>query len=79
MTTEADFLRLVDAVAEATGLTDTTLSSRIFNDGKKIAAMRGGATITVRRMSDAVDYVCKHWPEQSLAALYPRRNPRRPL
>lgn len=73
MITEAELLRIVDAVAASTGLSDTTLSSRIFDDSKRIAAIRGGSTITVRRMSDAVEYLCKNWPEQFHASLYARR------
>jgi hypothetical protein len=71
---EADFLRLVDAMSSSTGLSEATLSSRIFNDGKRIAAIRGGATITVRRMSDAVEYLCKNWPEQFHASVFARRD-----
>lgn len=74
MITEAELLRIIDAVTASTGIPDKTLSSRIFNDGKRIAAIRGGATITVRRMSDAVAYLCTHWPEQFHASVFARRD-----
>lgn len=73
MITEAELIRIIDAVTASTGLSDTTLSSRIFNDSKRIAAIRGGATITVRRMADAVEYLCKNWPEQFHDSVYARR------
>jgi hypothetical protein len=63
MITETDFLRVIDALAEATGLEDTTISSRIFDDGKRITAIRNGGTITLRRVNDALRFLSANWPE----------------
>jgi hypothetical protein len=42
---------------------DKTVSSRVFEDSKKLSAMRGGADITVGRYNAAMVWFSEHWPE----------------
>jgi aminoglycoside phosphotransferase (APT) family kinase protein len=62
MTQIEALLALVGAYAEATGLSDATVSSRLFDDGKKVAALRAGKGITVTRLEAAVAWLRAHWP-----------------
>ncbi|MGD9544976.1 hypothetical protein [Methylocystis sp.] len=63
MITETDLLAVVDAYAGATGASDTTISSRVFADTKKLDAMRHGASITLRRANDAIKWFSDNWPD----------------
>lgn len=63
MITEADLLSVIDAFAAARGWKDATISSNVFNDGKKVAQLRAGGTITLSRLNDAFNYLDKNWPE----------------
>lgn len=56
-------LTLVDCYSAATGLPDSTVSYRLFDDTKKIANMRAGADITVGRFNHAVRWLSDNWPE----------------
>lgn len=52
-----------DAYKTASGIVDdTTVSYRVFGDSKKLAALRGGADITVRRFNQAMRWFDEHWP-----------------
>ena len=57
-------LAAIDAykIAAAVPL-DSTLSSRMFADGKKITGMREGRGITVGRLEMAFDWIVANWPE----------------
>lgn len=63
MFTESDILALSDAFAAATGLPETTISSRIFDDGKRLSAIRGGKGITLRRANEALRWFAANWPD----------------
>lgn len=65
MITETDLLAIVDAFAVATGTSDTTISSRVFSDSKKLDAMRRGASITLRRANEALKWFSDNWPESA--------------
>lgn len=41
----------------------STVSSRAFNDGKKLAALESGADITVSRLEQALRWFSEKWPE----------------
>lgn len=62
MITEADLLSVVDAYSAAKGWTDATTSTRVFNDGKKIAQLRDGGTITITRLNDTLQFLSSNWP-----------------
>ncbi|HTO29628.1 MAG TPA: hypothetical protein VL202_00390 [Pararhizobium sp.] len=57
-----DLLMLSDAFCSATGLAETTLSSKIFNDGKRIAAVRSGKDVGVRRLERGIIWLSENWP-----------------
>jgi len=40
----------------------STVSSRVFNDGKKLRALEGGADISVGRFEQAVRWFSLNWP-----------------
>lgn len=61
----AHLLALADAYEEAVGISDTTLSFRIFGDSKKLAALRGDADITTGRFNEALGWFAKHWPKDA--------------
>jgi hypothetical protein len=63
MITEAHLLAVIDAYAGATGASDTTISSRVFDDSKKLGALRRGASVTLRRANDALQWLSENWPE----------------
>ena len=43
----APLMAVIDAYEAATGLPDSTVSSRVFSDGRKVGHLRGGSTITM--------------------------------
>lgn len=55
-------LRLADLFSAASGLAETTISSRCFTDGKRLAAIRGGSDVGARRLARAVQWFSDHWP-----------------
>lgn len=60
-----NLLALADVYRQATGIEDRTISSRVFSDGKKLSALRGGADITVSRFNDALQWFSDNWPVQT--------------
>lgn len=59
-------LAIVDAYRAATGLEDKTVSSRVFDDSKKIAQMREGGDITVGRFNAALLWFSQNWPADAI-------------
>jgi hypothetical protein len=56
-------LAALDAYVAATGVADKTISYRVFNDSKKIGALRAGASITSGRLVEALQWLSDHWPD----------------
>ncbi|AMM86786.1 hypothetical protein FF124_14815 [Martelella lutilitoris] len=65
MDTMASFFSLVERFCEAERIAEATLSSRLFNDGKRIAALRSGRDIGVLRLARAVAWLSEHWPDRA--------------
>ena len=63
MNTVDAFLILVDTFSSSVKLAEATVSSRLFNDGKRISGIRGGSDIGVRRLQVAISWLSDHWPE----------------
>ncbi|MBB4952741.1 hypothetical protein H4S14_000783 [Agrobacterium vitis] len=63
MQTLTSLLTLVDAYCQASGLAEATVSSRLFNDGKRLGEVRRGADIGVQRVERAVRWLHEHWPD----------------
>lgn len=56
-------LYLADIYRRTLGLEDKTVSSRVFNDSKKLTALRVGSDLTVSRFHDAIHWFDDNWPE----------------
>lgn len=63
MMNPATILELARRYAEANMLPLATVSSRVFDDGKKLAAIEAGGDITVRRFVSAILWFSENWPE----------------
>ncbi len=63
MVTASDILRLAQIFAAATGVRLTTISSRIFDDSKKLSAIEGGADLTLTRAGAAMQWFSDNWPD----------------
>jgi hypothetical protein len=59
----AHLLAVIDAYRNATGVEDTTVSYRVFDDSKKIAALRSGSDLTTSRFNAALAWFASHWPD----------------
>lgn len=55
-------LRVARLYAELEGVPLSTVSSRVFNDGKKIRALEEGADINVGRLERALRWFSDNWP-----------------
>lgn len=55
-------LKVARRYAEVEGIPLTTVSSRALNDGKKLAALEGGADINVKRLERALIWFSTNWP-----------------
>lgn len=57
------FLKCVEIYCAYSGRAEATLSSRVFHDGKRIAAIREGSDVGLRRMAVAMRWLSENWPE----------------
>lgn len=58
----AELLLLARAYANAHSVSFTTISSRVFNDGKKLDAIAGGADLYSSRLNRAIQWFSDNWP-----------------
>ncbi|MDP8249599.1 hypothetical protein [Pseudochrobactrum saccharolyticum] len=65
MNTVDAFLSLIDEYCASVKLAEATVSSRLFNDGKRIASIRAGSDIGVRRLNAAIWWLSEHWPPET--------------
>lgn len=63
MVTASDILRLAEAFAAARGISVSAVSSRVFDDSKKLGAIRDGADLTLKRASAAIQWFSDNWPD----------------
>jgi hypothetical protein len=63
MTSVDGLLSLIDRYAEANRLSPATVSKKLFNDGKRIAAIRAGGDVGTRRLARAINWFAANWPE----------------
>lgn len=61
----APLMAVIDAYEAATGLPDSTVSSRVFDDGRKVGHLREGKTITVDRFAKAMRWFSSNWPAEA--------------
>lgn len=57
------FLRLTREYQRVTGFTDTTVSTHLFNDGKKLSSIKDGKDVSVRRLEGAIQTLSDRWPQ----------------
>jgi len=69
-------LKIVDVYRSAKRLTDASVGSYVFNDGKYIKRLRNGKEITVGRFNYALSWFSKNWPE---GVPWPEDIPRPPV
>ena len=63
MFTIETLLSACDAFRLAAGIErESTLSSRIFDDGKRLGRLREGREITIGGFNAAMTYLAAHWP-----------------
>lgn len=63
MTEIEHLLSVADAYKAALLIEDTTVSARVFDDSKKLAALREGADITLGRFNKALVWFSANWPD----------------
>ena len=59
----APLIAVIDAYQAATGLPDSTISSRVFIDGRKVGHLRKDSTISVDRFAGALRWFSTNWPD----------------
>ena len=63
MLTIEHLLTVVDAFRDARGVSDSRVSTLLFNDGKRITTLRKGGDIGSRSLAAAFQWFSDHWPE----------------
>lgn len=58
-------LKIINAYQAATGLADSSVSTYVFNDGKKVTSLRKGNGIDIRRFNSAFQWFSNHWPKNT--------------
>lgn len=58
-------LVLADAYGAATGRSRARVSTLVFNDGKGLDRIAGGADIGVRRCGTAISWFAANWPPET--------------
>lgn len=61
-----DLLTLSRIYMDAARVEGTTLSHRMFDDGKKLGALESGADIQVRRCERAIQWLSDNWPADAI-------------
>lgn len=73
MLTPDAIVELSRRYAAAHDIPISTVSSRLFDDGKKIAALENGADINLGRFNKALHWFSDNWPK---SAEWPQEIPR---
>lgn len=63
MLTVAALTSVVSVYCQSSGLAEATVSSRLFNDGKRLSEVRRGADIGIRRVERAMQWMSENWPD----------------
>lgn len=56
-------LALIDAFCAARGISEARASTLIFNGGARVAQLRAGADIGIRRAEKAKRWISENWPD----------------
>ena len=73
MTQIDQLIAVTNVFCASADIAEATLSSKMFSDGKRIAALRRGSDIGVRRFAEAMRWLSDHWP---VGAVWPEHVPR---
>lgn len=65
----SDLLTLCAEYQRVCQVADSTLSTTIFNDGKKLAALKADKDMHTKRFNGAVQWFSDNWPE---GAVWPK-------
>jgi hypothetical protein len=67
MVTIDEFLKLTETYAKALDVPLTTVSFRLFNDGKRLDMLRDDDSrdVGIRKVEGAVQYLSDNWPERT--------------
>jgi hypothetical protein len=63
MSMTQSLLKLTDAYCEAVGRSRSRLATILFNDGKKLDLIAGGADLTTGSYERAMHWLDENWPE----------------
>lgn len=63
MTLKAQLLLVAQAYAAASHLSESRISTVVFNDGKVLARLRSGADVTTARYEKAMCWFSANWPD----------------
>lgn len=58
-------IRIAEEYARCSQLEEKTVSSRVFQDSKKLGAIRSGSDITIGRFNAALNWFSDNWPEDA--------------
>jgi hypothetical protein len=56
-------IRVTDAYCAASGVTRSTVSNRIFMDGKRLDSIAGGTDLNTRSFEKAMRWFSANWPD----------------
>ncbi|WP_144049202.1 hypothetical protein [Liberibacter crescens] len=56
---------MIETYCSAYRISETTLSTYIFNDGKRINSIRRGSDVGTRRLESAFRWLYDRWPENT--------------
>jgi hypothetical protein len=59
----ADLFALFEEYCRVLDIPETTLSNRLYDESKKIALLRRGDGLTVKRFNHTVKYLHENWPQ----------------
>ncbi len=65
----SQLLKVADAFCAARELSRGRVSTLVFNDGKKLDLIEGGADLGTRKFEDALQWFSTNWPE---GAVWPK-------
>lgn len=57
-------IAVVNAYSGHTGISVSTLSTRLFNGGGRLAAIASGGDLNTRNFENAMGWFSEHWPAE---------------
>lgn len=63
MTLKAQLLLISETFGAEAKLSESRVSTMVFNDGKVLTRLRAGADVTTGRFERAMEWFAAHWPQ----------------